>query len=311
MVIDEIINHLKKSRTNFLEITTFSKFPGIYGVFFCGNIFPIENYNPKQDEIIYLGKTESSQEKRDAKTHFKSGKTGSSTLRKTIGSLLRTKFKLQPIPRNNTDFQKKRFSHFKFDIKSEDIITKWMQNNLALSFYEYPKNKTEIEELETSLIQNLIPVLNIDKNPFNAYGNFIKHSRKESAKLAFKDFKIIKKNNLPEKLKVNKMSIGSENKYNALWQNYIKQIHRKLTESNEPQAIQLDKEKFDEVGNRKSYSFNLEYKNGIVNNNIGGSAVARDLDKVISKSESIKTILKNGYYKINLDKSFVLHIHKV
>lgn len=308
MEIDEIINHLRKNKTNFLEITSFSKYPGIYSIFFCGNIFPVENYIPKQDEIIYLGKTESSQEKRDSKTHFKSGKTGSSTVRKTIGSLLRIKHNLKPIPRNNTDFLNKRFSHFKFDNESEQIITEWMENNLALAFYEYPKSKTEIDELETSLIQKLIPVLNIDKNPLNPYGTFIKQSRKESAKLAFKDFKIVEEIKLPEKLKVNKMSTSSENKYTALWQSYINQIHRKLTDSNEPQTIQLDKDKFAKVGNRKSYSFNLEYKNGVVNNNIGGSAVARDLDKVISKSEAIKSILKNGYCKINLDKNFVLHI---
>lgn len=307
----EIIEHLVSEKKNFLEISTFSKKPGIYAIFFSGKPFPLENKEPKPDEVIYIGKTESSQEKRDAKTHFKSGKTGSSTLRKTIGSLLRKKYNLKPIVRSNSDILKRRLSHFKFDDISEDIISKWMKNNLALSFYEYPKSKNEIEKLETFLIQKLIPILNIDKNPSNPFSKTLKKMRKESANLAFKDYKIVEKNNLIEKVRINKMATNSENKYTALWQGYLSQIQRELTDSNEPQTIQLDKEKFTDVGNRKSYSFNLEYKNGIVNNNIGGSAVARDLDKVISKSETIKSILKNGYYKINLDREFILHIQKL
>lgn len=311
MNAEEIINHLMTTRKKYLEISTFSNSPGIYAVFFFGKNFPLKKANPEPDDIIYIGKTESSQEKRDAKTHFKSGKTGSSTLRKTFGSLLRIKHKLKPIPRNNSDFLKKRLSHFKFDDKSERIITEWMQNNLALSFFEYSKGKSEIEKLETSLIQKLIPILNIDyKNPTNPFYSLLKQIRKESAKLAFKDFEIIEKIKPIEKIKVNKMSTGSKNLYTALWRGYINQLHSKLIKSNESQTIALDGKKFKQAGNRVSFSFNLEYKNGIVSNRKRGSAVDRDLDKIISKSEPIKTILKNGHYKINLDKDFVLHIQK-
>ena len=46
----------------------------------------------------------------------------------------------------------------------------WMENNLALSFYEYPRTKQEIEYLETKLIDELVPILNISskvcKQPF-------------------------------------------------------------------------------------------------------------------------------------------------
>ena len=307
----EIIKHLITTKKKYLEISKFSKSPGIYAVFFFGTDFPIENIKPKPDEVIYLGKTESSQEKRDAKTHFKSGKTGSSTLRKSIGSLLRNIYNLKPIVRNNSDIIKRRFSHFKFDDNSEEIITEWMQNNLALSFYEYPESKSKIKTLETTLIQKLIPLLNIDKNPSNPHLNLLKQIRKESAQLAFKGFKISEKNISPKIEEVIKMSTGSENKYTILWQGYINKINSSLLQSDKPQLIQLDSKLFSQVGNRKSYAFNLEYKNGIVNNNIGGSAVARDLDKIISKSQVIKDILKEGYYKINLDNEFVLHIKKL
>ena len=307
----EIIQHLIISKKKYLDISTFSKLPGIYAVFFFGEDFPLENIKPSPDEVIYLGKTESSQEKRDAKTHFKSGKTVSSTLRKSIGSLLRNKYNLNPIVRNDSDVIKRRFSHFKFDNNSEEIITEWMQNNLALSYYEYPESKSKIEALETALIQELIPLLNIDKNPSNPHLNLLKQIRKESAQIAFKGFRISEKNLSPKIQKATKMSTGSENKYTTLWQEYINKINSSLVQSDKPQLIQLDNKLFSQVGNRKSFAFNLEYKNGIVNNNIGGSAVARDLDKVISKSQAIKDTLKVGHYKINLDKEFALHIKKL
>lgn len=308
---EEIIQQLITTRKKYLDISTFSKLPGIYAVFFFGEDFPLDNIKPAPDEVIYLGKTESSQEKRDAKTHFKNGKTGSSTLRKTIGSLLRKSYNLKPIVRNNSDVLKRRFSHFKFDNNSEEIITNWMQNNLALSFFEYPEGKSKIESLETALIQELTPLLNIDKNPSNPQLNFLKQIRKESAQIAFKGFKLFENNSPTKVVKATKMSAGSENKYTALWQGHIDKINSSLAQSDKPQSIQLDRKQFSRVGDRKSYTFNLEYKNGIVNNNISGSAVARDLDEVISKSQVIMNTLKVGHYKINLDKEFILHIKKL
>ncbi len=60
-----------------------------------------------------------------------------------------------------------------------------------------------------------------------------------------------------------------------------------------------------------SYSFNLEFINGIVSNNIDGSAVARDLAKVLENSLEIKKILNLGHFKIRMDKDFCLWIEKL
>ena len=72
----------------------------------------------------------------------------------------------------------------------------------------------------------------------------------------------------------------------------------------------LNFEDFALVGNRKSYSFNLEFDDGIVSNNISGSAVARDLAGVLTKSSFIKPVLNNGYFKFQMDKNFNLWISK-
>lgn len=308
MNIDKIIKQLKSGRKNYLEIKDFSDQPGIYSIFFSGNKFLVEGANPKENEIIYVGKTESSQKSRDADTHFKSGKTGSSTVRRSIGSLLREEFKLEPIPRNDSDFLAGRTSHYKFDPAGEEIITHWMQSNLALSFYEYPKSRTEIVNLETKLIHKLIPILNIDKNPNNPYGKYLANQRKKCARLAFKKIGEIKSPTKKRKLKMNTVSAG---KYIKLWRNYLPRIEQELSDISTQKVIQLDSNDFDKVGNRRSYSFNLEYESGIVSNNICGSAVARDLVSVIAESDSIKKLIETGHIKINMDKGFSLHLKKI
>ena len=206
MTINEIIELLRKRETDFLKTKKFSQLPGIYAFFFIGNDFPLFGDSVSKHQIIYIGKTESSQEKRDSKTHFTTGKTGSSTVRKSIGSILCAQENLKPIPRNDIDYSKGRFSHFKFDNASEIKITDWMKKNMALSFYEYPESKEKIDKLETEIIKQLKPILNIDnKNPENQFLNQVKQLRKNCALIAIKYSGF--KNQNPEKNKINKTKI--------------------------------------------------------------------------------------------------------
>ena len=55
---------------------------------------------------------------------------------------------------------------------------------------------------------------------------------------------------------------------------------------------------------------NLEFDDGIVSNNISGSAVARDLAGVLARSSIIKSVLNNGYFKFKMDQNFNLWISK-
>jgi hypothetical protein len=195
MTTNDIIELLKNKKADFIKTKSFSQLPGIYAIFYIGDNFPILGNLVSKHQLIYIGKTESSQQKRDAETHFKTGKTGSSTVRKSIGSLLCELKKLKPIPRNESDYKKGRFSHFKFENESEEIITEWMINNLALSFYEYPENKLLIDKLETEIIKKLKPVLNIDhKNPENPYKAQLLQLRKSCAKIAMTNTDFKKKN---------------------------------------------------------------------------------------------------------------------
>lgn len=213
MQLKEIIELLEVKKTAFTKTKTFSKLPGIYAFFYIGNNFPVFGESVTKDQLIYIGKTESSQEKRNLKTHFTSGKTGSSTIRKSIGSLLCEQEKLVPIPRNNTDYGKGKYSHFKFDEQSETVITEWMKKNLAISFYEFPESKIAIDTLETKIIKQLKPLLNIDnKNPENPYKDEIRQLRKNCANTALEsaNFKISKSRTKP--LKENKVEKKEQTK---------------------------------------------------------------------------------------------------
>lgn len=87
MTTNEIIDLLKERKTDFLKTNLFSKLPGIYAFFYIGENFPLFDDIISKHQIIYIGKTELSQEKRNIKTHFTTDKTGNSTVRKSIGSI--------------------------------------------------------------------------------------------------------------------------------------------------------------------------------------------------------------------------------
>ena len=104
---------------------------------------------------------------------------------------------------------------------------------------------------------------------------------------------------------------GSQGKYSNIWRNQLLTISEILGSSESSGSIVLNAKDFALVGNRKSYSFNLEFDDGIVSNNISGSAVARDLAEVLSTSSSVKSILKTGCFKFQMDKNFTLSISKL
>jgi len=224
---NEIIRSLIKKKS-YHAISSFSKSPGIYALFFHGSEFPLPGYNPKEDEIIYLGKTESSQASRDRDTHFSSGKTGSSTIRRTFGALLREKLELKPIIRSQSDIIKGRISHYKFDQLSEEKLTKWMVQNLGLSFYEVKASASEIDRLETHLIQIQKPILNIDRKTSNKpWKTKIQAKRKETGHLAYKnreeaiEIPIRLKQEIKTATRI--ISDGSNvvHKYESIWKNYV------------------------------------------------------------------------------------------
>lgn len=102
-------------------------------------------------EVIYTGVSEQLRT-RDAKNHF-NGNAGSSTLRKSLGSLMG----LTKIPRSAS---KPEDGKTKFTPEDEQHLSMWMKKNLVL--YYCPN--TEYEVMENALIAEFNPPLNLLKN---------------------------------------------------------------------------------------------------------------------------------------------------
>lgn len=108
--------------------------------------------------------------------------------------------------------------------------------------------------------------------------------------------------------------IKESNIYVPLWQKYRPMIVSLMREALvSQQNYSLSKHKFEAIGDRtqSGYSFNLEIKNCIVQNNIEGTAVARDLFEVLKNSKSASELLKQHNFKINLNKEFILTIQLI
>ena len=76
MKIDLVITGLFSSSQLFSKTDRFSDKPGIYALFYNGISNIISSFQFREKELLYIGKTESSQISRDVNTHFNSDKTG-------------------------------------------------------------------------------------------------------------------------------------------------------------------------------------------------------------------------------------------
>ena len=102
--------------------------------------------------VIYTGIAGKSLRKRDYRQHFTGNNAGSSTLRKSLGSM----FGYSKIARDKDPSNGKT----KFKETDEIKLSKWMQSKLVLYF----KSNLNPDDLEDELIRELNPPLNLSKN---------------------------------------------------------------------------------------------------------------------------------------------------
>lgn len=106
--------------------------------------------------------------------------------------------------------------------------------------------------------------------------------------------------------------MGKEsNIYIDLWRRYKTPIVSLMVKAEvSPQSYTLTRHEFEDMGDRKhaGYSFRLEIRNGVALNNIGGSAVARDLLLVLKESKKANELWSDKTYVFQNDKNFKLNI---
>lgn len=156
---DQIVHGLRNTMSTLDELSV-SNCPGVYALFLkCPD--SLTHFEVPISDPLYIGMS-SNLAKREFKTHFCSGRTGASTLRRSIGAILKQHLNLTAIPRG-AGHSAPDFTKFCFDPEGEDRLTEWMQSNLMISVQPHSDYVT----IERELIRELKPTLNLTcwRNP--------------------------------------------------------------------------------------------------------------------------------------------------
>lgn len=133
--------------------------PGLYAVYGSAQTWKTLGLgDPPDERPLYVGKSESSLVSRDIGTHFTDGRTGSSTLRRSIAALLAAELGFEAQPRNPR--KPERFANYGLRVEDERELTKWMKQNLRLSAWTPPETVV-LGLIEREILAALLPPLNI------------------------------------------------------------------------------------------------------------------------------------------------------
>lgn len=88
------------------------------------------------NQPLYVGKAEKSLNGRDVGTHFASGKTGSSTVRRSLAALLMSDLNLDPVPRNVS--RPDGSANFALAPERDARLSQWMEDRLSLATWVKP-----------------------------------------------------------------------------------------------------------------------------------------------------------------------------
>lgn len=160
MTIDEIAQKLRESRKPISHAEVPSKCD-VYGVFLKAPE-DLKGFSKNPDGLIYI-KWSPDLSKRVCEHHFNSEKTRTSTLRKSIGAILKEEFGLTAIPRSSGP-SKTNVTNYKFLPEGEGKLTNWMTDNLEIGICSLG----DYESIKKELISLLMPPLNLTgwDNPY-------------------------------------------------------------------------------------------------------------------------------------------------
>lgn len=159
--IKEIINSFKETKASLENQTDYPNNPGIYCFFLKDNAHLGDFIGEK---IIYVGIAKDSLKTRDFSQHFKTGRTGSSTLRRSIGAILKEQLNLRAMPRGKPNTAN-RINNYNFNAPEDESLTTWMTKNLLIGYWEDYNNLSysELRKLEKQVTILLKPILDLDR----------------------------------------------------------------------------------------------------------------------------------------------------
>jgi hypothetical protein len=137
--------------------------PGVYA-WFLDEPTALPGVPDQGEDPIYVGMTSNLRERGD-ETHFSDEGTGFSTLRRSLGALLKDELRLQARPRG-TGASRQNYLCYRFEPAGDARLTAWMQRHLRVAVAEH----ADPDAIEGDLIQLAEPPLNLNRwpNPYRA-----------------------------------------------------------------------------------------------------------------------------------------------
>jgi len=161
--IDDVINELGTDALALLpDFPSLPSRPGIYAIHADGRALEelkVDRWT-SVGRPVYVGKSETSLGQRDIGTHFSDGKTGSSTLRRSLAALLSSQLGLSGQPRNHR--RPGHFSNFGLSPEHDLRLTNWMREHLSIATW-VGDARAPLGDVEASVLANWNPVLNLTK----------------------------------------------------------------------------------------------------------------------------------------------------
>ncbi len=153
---EKIVQCLEKSRTRFdPQSRELPQTGGVYAIYSTRptiGSFQAGNKNG----LIYIGKS-TDLSRRPLKDYFETGRTGFSTLRRSIEAILKQELGLIAFPRGPGQAES-NIRNYKFRPQGEERLTNWMMENLEVAVYPVLDCYAQMEE---KLIGELTPTLNL------------------------------------------------------------------------------------------------------------------------------------------------------
>lgn len=133
--------------------------PGLYAIYAAAEIWhELGLGTPPDSRPLYVGKAEDSLVARDLRQHFRDGRTGSSTLRRSVAALLHDSMGFRGIPRNPQ--KPGYFANYGLAPHDDERLSRWMSTQLAISTWS-PESLVALAVVEMKIVRSWLPPLNL------------------------------------------------------------------------------------------------------------------------------------------------------